>query len=161
MGEAKGAFREIYNCIWYANDEQWIWPWCARLVSEFGLANEVTRTHAIYFWKLFLRHHSDSDDAVFELFQCEIAIFEVGENENIDELMRLAAIIQGFSSDEMAALTWAAVALCASKVSDSAAHEECLRLAFQLEPETYRNQYVDSLRESGKTNEANRIDRQS
>jgi tetratricopeptide (TPR) repeat protein len=68
LGDGTAAFREISTLLGAAEDEAWIWPWCARQVANFGRESTENAKLSIPFWRRYLKAHPKNPDGVRELF---------------------------------------------------------------------------------------------
>ncbi|NTV47068.1 MAG: DUF4365 domain-containing protein, partial [Chlorobiales bacterium] len=69
-GAIDAAFREIASLLGEADQHNWVWPWCARLIAEFGRSSTVAVQQAVRFWKAYLREHPDHCVAHREQLLC-------------------------------------------------------------------------------------------
>lgn len=60
IGEGKAAFREINALLSQANKELWIWPWCLKIVAQFGRESTENAKLSLPFWESALRHCPES-----------------------------------------------------------------------------------------------------
>jgi tetratricopeptide (TPR) repeat protein len=86
IGDASGAFREIYNLIGDAKDVDWIWSWCARNVAEFGRCSLENAKRSLHFWQKYLSEHPNSPHGLRESILCQIQVgVEDRDSENLFE----------------------------------------------------------------------------
>ncbi|WMA69850.1 tetratricopeptide repeat protein [Enterobacter hormaechei] len=67
VGEGRAAFREINALLSQADKAQWIWPWCLKIVSQFGRESIENAKLSLTFWESALRHSPENPLAQREL----------------------------------------------------------------------------------------------
>lgn len=67
VGEGRSAFREINALLSQADKAQWIWPWCLKIVSQFGRESIENAKLSLTFWESALRHSPENPLAQREL----------------------------------------------------------------------------------------------
>jgi len=80
VGEGRSAFREINALLSQADKAQWIWPWCFKIVANFGRKSTDNAKLSISFWESALRHFPENSDAQRELLLATIYL----RNRNIN-----------------------------------------------------------------------------
>ncbi|HCM9211407.1 TPA: tetratricopeptide repeat protein [Enterobacter roggenkampii] len=60
VGEGRSAFREINTLLSQADKAQWIWPWCLKIVSQFGRESIENAKLSLTFWESALRHSPEN-----------------------------------------------------------------------------------------------------
>lgn len=80
VGEGRSAFREINALLSQADKAQWIWPWCFKIVANFGRESTDNAKLSISFWESALRHIPENSDAQRELLLATIYL----RNRNIN-----------------------------------------------------------------------------
>lgn len=60
VGEGRSAFREINALLSQADKAQWIWPWCLKIVSQFGRESIENAKLSLTFWESALRHSPEN-----------------------------------------------------------------------------------------------------
>lgn len=67
VGEGRSAFREINALLSQADKAQWIWPWCLKIVSQFGRESIENAKLSLTFWESALCHSPENPLAQREL----------------------------------------------------------------------------------------------
>lgn len=80
VGEGRSAFREINALLSQADKAQWIWPWCLKIVSQFGRESIENAKLSLTFWESALRHSPENPLAQRELLLAIIYL----RNRNIN-----------------------------------------------------------------------------
>jgi tetratricopeptide (TPR) repeat protein len=80
VGETRSAFREINALLSQADKAQWIWPWCLKIVAQFGRESIENAKLGLTFWESALRHCPESSVAQRELLLAIIYL----RNRNIN-----------------------------------------------------------------------------
>jgi tetratricopeptide (TPR) repeat protein len=134
LGDAKGAFREINRLVSDARNEDWIWPWCARQVANFGRMSPESGKLAVAFWERFLAAHPDSADGVRESLMCALFL------RSHDSLGQTYEAFQerfengiGHVRGEEAAYLWDRLGHWAQDEDNWTQAERCYRMAYDLD----------------------------
>ena len=80
LGDGRAAFRDINGLIGDADNEPWIWPWCARQVAAFGRTSPEHARLAMGFWKRYLRAFPEVAAARRELLLANFYLRSNGED---------------------------------------------------------------------------------
>lgn len=67
VGDGRSAFREINALLSQADKALWIWPWCLKIVAQFGRESIENAKLGLTFWESALRHCAESSVAQREL----------------------------------------------------------------------------------------------
>lgn len=137
-GDTEGAFREVNSLLSEANQLDWVWPWCARQVANFGRVSVEAAQKALRFWRVYLCEHSEDGTAERERLLCLWHMRAAGEPTEIDfDGFKLAVIRLIGSGDPAPAYLWDRVGHWAQYDGDWAEAERGYRKAYELEPERY------------------------
>lgn len=137
-GDTEGAFREVNSLLSEANQLDWVWPWCARQVANFGRVSVEAAQKALRFWRVYLCEHSEDGTAERERLLCLWHMRAAGEPTEIDfDGFKLAVIRLIGSGDPTPAYLWDRVGHWAQYDGDWAEAERGYRKAYELEPERY------------------------
>lgn len=116
----------------------WQWPWCARLVREYGNRNIGSAAKALDFWHRFLKFHPSHIGGMAEEFRTLHFLHERGQNTGVD-------FVQFKVKGEMLAskegtdhgLVWDWIGHWAEKDGDMTEAEAAFRKAFDSKPERF------------------------
>ena len=139
LGDGRAAFREINGLVAQADRLPWIWPWCGRLVANFGRANVDNARQAAPFWQRFVKANPEHSAARRELLMTTFYLRGKGEDvgksysEFHEEFDHHIAHIDA----EDAALPWDRLGHWAQKDGNWAEAERCFRKAYELEGGEY------------------------
>lgn len=139
LNRGADAFREINVLIGQADRFDWIWPWCLRLVSNFGRTTIDNALSARAFWKRYVQAHPHSSQGRWELLMNSFYLrgqgydLELTYAEFKNEFDRQIAHV---SADD-AALPWDRLGHWAQEEGDWAEAERCFRKAYELEGGDY------------------------
>jgi len=137
-GDAEGAFREVNSLLGEADQLDWVWPWCARQIANFGRVSAETAQKALRFWRAYLREHSNDPIAERERLLCLWHLRAAGEPTETDfDGFRLAVIRLIENGNPDPAYLWDRVGHWAQYDGDWAEAERSYRKAYELEPERY------------------------
>jgi tetratricopeptide (TPR) repeat protein len=137
-GDTGGAFREITSLLGQASQLDWVWPWCAREVGQFGKGSAETAQKALRFWRAYLREHPKDRGAEREQLLClwRIRAAESVTEINFNEFKR--AVTQLITDgDPDPAFLWDRVGHWAQYDKDWEEAEDAYRKAYELEPTRY------------------------
>lgn len=79
LGEGRAAFREVGMLLGDAEDENWIWPWCARQVASFGRTSPENARQSLPFWDRYLRAHPNCPNGLRELLANKLFLRSMGQ----------------------------------------------------------------------------------
>lgn len=135
LKEGRAAFREINSLLGRSQIDEWIWPWCARLVAAFGRENADNAAQALTFWKRYVEVYPDHSAARRELLLAGLYLHSQGR----DNGKSYAEFREWFDrhithvAPEDAALPWDRLGHWAQDEGDWAEAEGCFRHAYDLE----------------------------
>ena len=139
LGEGRAAFREITTMLGRAEDEMWIWPWCARLVALFGRTTADNARQALPFWRRYVARHPDHPRARSELLMATFYLrgqgVDVGRTYREFRVEFDEHIAKADDSD--AALPWDRLGHWAQEEEDWDEAERCYRRAYDLDGGEY------------------------
>ena len=135
QGETREAFREVHTLLSQDEKPEWIWPWCARLVTAYGSADVGS---SIRFWDIWLKRHPDNVSAQREKLLCMWLARASGEETgcDYDEFKRSVADIERRGAFNPAFL-WDRAGHWAQDEGDWGEAANCFRRAFDLSPSEY------------------------
>jgi len=137
-GDIDGAFREINSLISESNQIDWVWPWCARQVANFGRISVRSAQKALQFWNIFLCKYPNHNIVERERLLCLWRIHVVGEHTEIDfEGFKLALIQIIKNGDPDSAFLWDRMGHWAQYDGNWIEAEKAYRKAYEIEPERY------------------------
>jgi tetratricopeptide (TPR) repeat protein len=134
LGDGKAAFREISTLLSEAEDEAWIWPWCAQQVASFGRESTENAKLSIPFWGRYLKTHPNSPNGVRELLLNRLYL----RSECHDSDMTYPAFKIEFDASiqyvegEEAAYLWDRLGHWAQEDDNWEEAERCFRVAYDL-----------------------------
>ena len=134
LGDGKAAFREISTLLSDAEDEAWIWPWCADQVSIFGRGSPENAKLSIPFWRRYLKAHPNSLSAVQESLLNRLYL----RSEAQDFGMSYSAFKAEFDKNiqcmkgDAAAYLWDRLGHWAQEENNWEEAERCYRAAYDL-----------------------------
>ncbi len=136
--DVAGAFRELQSVLRHAGKLDWIWPWCASVVSRFGRVTAAASLKSAQFWKRYLRQHPDHSGASRELFFCLWHAHELKleTGESFDAFTELAQQLMA-TEDADVAFLWDRVGHWAQTEGEWEKAEVAYRHAYDLQPEEY------------------------
>jgi tetratricopeptide (TPR) repeat protein len=134
LGDGRAAFREINSLMSEADRWGWIWPWCARLVANFGRTSTANASQARTFWQRYVKAHPNHSPGRRELLLSIFYLRSCGEDvgryaEVRDEFDRQIAHVDA----DDAALLWDRLGHWAQDDADWVEAERCFRKAYDLE----------------------------
>jgi tetratricopeptide (TPR) repeat protein len=139
LGQGRAAFREITTMLGRAEDETWIWPWCARLVALFGRTTVDNARQALPFWRRYEARHPDHHRARSELLMATFYLrrqgVDVGRTYSEFRAEFDEHIAKAHDSD--AALPWDRLGHWAQDEENWEEAERCYRRAYDLEGGEY------------------------
>ncbi|CAI2029409.1 TPR repeat-containing protein yrrB [Serratia fonticola] len=134
LNDGKAAFREINTLLSDAEDEAWIWPWCARQVSTFGRTSPENAKLSIAFWDRYLKVHPKCPSGVRERLLNRLYLRSNGQAKSLTYPVFKAEFegsihhVQG----EAAAFLWDRLGHWAQEDDNWAEAERCFRFAYDL-----------------------------
>lgn len=155
IGNTVEAYREVQNLSQYDGELDWVLPWCAQLVVNYGSDLQYARTARV-FWKRYLEHHPAHSAAQKNYLQ---ALWAGRRNDRLNdqeqaEYVRVAKSLS-VAGDEDAAPFWDRLGHSLEDSNDTPAAEEAFRNAAQLDPAEFsyclgtflnrRKQHVEAL----------------
>lgn len=85
LDDGRGAFREINNLLSDADNEAWIWPWCARQVANFGRTSVQNARASVTFWARYTDANPDTSSALQQSLLVKLYLRSNGEVLNVIE----------------------------------------------------------------------------
>ncbi len=153
--DANGAFREINNLLNFANQFEWIWPWCAKQVSACKDESIVSMQKSIIFWEAYLREWPNDWIAEKERLLCLWLIHTTGSTTKIDfNHFRFSVLQLIESEDPNPAFLWDRIGHWAQTDDNWNEAEKAYREAYNLEPEAYGYCLGTALNFLGRSHEA-------
>jgi tetratricopeptide (TPR) repeat protein len=138
MGDSQAAFREINTLLGQAVTLDWVWGYCARLVSRFARLSADVAPKTLRFWRAYLREHPQDTAAKREHLLCLLLLRSVGEcaEMGFDEFkLEVTQLIERGDADP--AFLWDRIGHWAQYDNDWAQAEVAYRRAHELEPRAY------------------------
>jgi len=134
LNDGRGAFREINTLLGYADDQPWIWPWCAKQVANFGRTTVGNARQAIGFWQRYITAHPAASAARRELLLATFYLRAQGQDvqQTYTEFRGEFDEQIAHVDNEDAALLWDRLGHWAQDEGDWAEAERCFRKAFEL-----------------------------
>jgi tetratricopeptide (TPR) repeat protein len=138
LGAVSEAFRDIKALLGEADRYDWIWPWCAREVFDFGRTSVEATRHALQFWQAYLEKHPEHHVAQYEELMCHWRLKSASEFTDIDFDAFKKKVSEVLSVDDSSeAFLWDRVGHWAQYDGDWIQAEEAYRKAFLTDPELY------------------------
>ena len=134
MGEGRAAFRDINRLLTRACHVSWIWPWCARQVSNFGRTTAENARQAIAFWKRYIQSHDNGPSARRELLMSSLYVHAHGGDigKTFAEFRRdFERHVAGIPDGEKA-LLWDRLGHCAQDEENWIEAQQCFQAAYGL-----------------------------
>ncbi len=135
LGDGRAAFREINNLLSQADSLGWVWPWCSRLVANFGRTTVDNAVQARTFWQRYVQAHPDHSQGWWELLMSAFYLrgqgYDLGKTyaEFKEEFDTQIAHVD----DADAALPWDRLGHWAQSDDDWVEAERYFRIAYELE----------------------------
>jgi len=155
LNESDAAFREINALLGHSDRFEWIFPWCAKHVWQFGKQSIATIPKALSFWEKYLREFPDDIKGKRERLICLWRLHESGLNTSMSfdgfkqEMLDLID-----SGDPDPAFLWDRIGHWAQTDELWEKAEEAYRKACESEPDEYGYCLGVALNHSGKYAEA-------
>lgn len=136
--DSSGAFREINSLVFHADKSNWIWPWCARQVANFGRDSLQSARKAVDFWNLFLQEHSGELIVKQERLRCLWCMKSYGEETDVsfDSFREQALELMGCRESDIA-FWWDRIGHWAQFEKNWVEAKACYRKAYDLDPKRY------------------------
>lgn len=137
-GDIEGAFREVMSLLGEASRLDWVWPWCARQVAQFGKASADAAQKALRFWRAYLREYPGHGAAERERLLClwRLRAARMPTEINFDGFKH--AVVQLIENgDPDPAYLWDRVGHWAQYDKDWEEAERAYRKAYELKPARY------------------------
>ncbi len=134
LGDGKAAFREISTLLSEAENEGWIWPWCARQVASFGHESTENAKLSIPFWRRYLKAHPSCPDGVRELLLNRLYLRSEDQGSGMTYpafKIEFETSIQYVEHEEVAYL-WDRLGHWAQEDDNWEEAERCFRVAYDL-----------------------------
>jgi tetratricopeptide (TPR) repeat protein len=137
-GDSEGAFREIHCLLGDASKLEWVWPWCARLVAQFGKTSPGVVQKALRFWRAYLKVHRADARAKREQLLCRWHQRAAGECPEVDfNAFKLGVVQLIEGGDPDPAYLWDRVGHWSQYDGDWIEAEAGYRKAYELDPTRY------------------------
>ena len=138
LDRVKEAIREIRGLLSVAEEFDWIWPWCAKLVAKYGNASQEALEFSIKFWNRYLEQNAGDTRAKIQRLLCVWHLHSnFGESIwNYHEFKRnvLETLGEGISNTEFFLFR---IGLWAQKEENWTEAEKWYRKAYDHCPEEY------------------------
>ena len=138
LGRSTEAFRDIRALLGNAEENAWIWPWCARLVATYGKASVDSARDSAEFWDRFLDRYTDQPFAYSEKLLC-IWFIQANGGEtawDYEQFRDAVAEAEGLGAQDPAYL-WDRAGHWAQDEENWPEAEYCYRKAYELSPDEY------------------------
>lgn len=134
LGDGKAAFREISTLLSDAGEEEWIWPWCARQVANFGRASQENAKLSIPFWDRYLKAHPNCASGVRERLLNTLYLRSEGQGADLTYRAFRTEFDEGIQhvQGEAAAYLWDRLGHWAQEEGNWEEAERCFRFAYDL-----------------------------
>lgn len=134
LGDGKAAFREIGTLLGDAEDEVWIWPWCARQVASFGRTSLENARLGLAFWGRYLKAHPNCPSGLRERLANKLYLRSVGKGSDLTYPLFKAEFDAGIQHvhGEAAAYLWDRLGHWAQEDENWEEAERCFRVAYDL-----------------------------
>ena len=135
LGDGRGAFRDINTLLSQADTEEWIWPWCARLVNNFGRTTAGNATQALAFWQRYISVHPNDSVARRELLLATFYLRRQGHDVGASyaEFRDVFDLHIAHVDADDAALPWDRLGHWAQEEDNWPEAERCFRKAYEIE----------------------------
>lgn len=138
LGMTDKAFDDIEALLPHADQERWIFDWCARFVYNYARVNDSSVPRAIQFWNAFLRMQPRDRRAQRERLLCLAYAKMSGKAVTIDYARYISDVSEYLTIDSTdAAYFWDRIGHWAQVDKNWEAAEQYYRKAYSLEPERY------------------------
>ncbi|MGQ7269969.1 tetratricopeptide repeat protein [Marinobacter sp. V034] len=155
LGAVSDAFRDIRALLGEADSCNWIWPWCAREVFEFGRKSVEATRHALQFWQAYLEKYPTHHVAQSEELMCHWKLKSAGEPTGIDFGAFKNKVREVLSYDDSnEAFLWDRIGHWAQYDGDWVQAEKAYRKAFLMDPVLYGYCFGTALNHLGRYTEA-------
>jgi tetratricopeptide (TPR) repeat protein len=135
IGDGSAAFREINSLLSQADREQWIWPFCARLVASFGRTTTENARHAQGFWSRYVNAHPDVSGGRREMLLATLYLRAEGQNigQTYEEFLdKFVKHINHIDNMEEAAFLWDRLGHWAQDDDNWIEAARCFQMAYDL-----------------------------
>ena len=118
---------------------EWIWNWCAALVSQYGNASAPATRKAIRFWKVYRAYHPDDYKAESELLLAfaQLKIIENEKQIDFDSFRERVNNVARKKDNAFAPLLYDRLGHWSQADEDWPEAEKAFRQAFELAPNEY------------------------
>ena len=138
QGKSREAFRDIHALLGYADQLDWIWPWCARLVATYGRGSTASACDSARFWERFLAKFPGQSYAQTEKLLCIWMIHAKGGDVACDfDKFKMAVAEAVTGGGPNPALLWDRAGHWAQDEENWPEAEDCYRKAYELSPAEY------------------------
>ncbi|KAB8198399.1 tetratricopeptide repeat protein [Lysobacter maris] len=134
LGDGKSAFREVGMLLGDAEDEAWIWPWCARQVASFGRISPESARLSLLFWDRYLKAHPDCPSGLRERLANKLYLRSEGQGLDLTYQLFKAEFDAGIQHvhGDAAAYLWDRLGHWAQDDKNWDEAERCFRSAYNL-----------------------------
>lgn len=135
LGEGKAAFRDIGTLLSDAENESWIWPWCAQQVANFGRSSLENAKLSTPFWDRYLKKYPNCPSGVRERLLNRLYLRSEGQSAGLTYLLFKAEFEANikYVRGEAAAYLWDRLGHWAQEDENWKEAERCFRIAYGLE----------------------------
>lgn len=138
LHDSNAAFREINALLSHADRFEWIFPWCAKLVWQFGKHAIEAIPKALSFWKKYLRQYPDDIKGKRERLLCLWLLHENGQEVDLNyDTFRQEMLSLIDAGDPDPAFIWDRIGHWAQTDGMWEKAEEAYRMACKSDPDEY------------------------
>ena len=138
LNDPHGAFREVNTLLSHTNRFEWIFPWCAKYVWQFGKHSIETTPKALSFWKKYLREFPDDINGKRERLLCLWLLHEQKQKVDLSfETFKQEMLDLIDSGDPDPPFLWDRIGHWAQTDEMWEKAEEAYRIACESEPDEY------------------------
>lgn len=133
--DERGAYREINSILGYADKEDWIFPWCAKHINDYGIDSVEGARKSTLFWLRYHEFYPDDIRARKAYLLCQWYLNEHREKTDIDYVSfknEITTIIK--NNDDNSAFLWDRIGHWAQIDDNWEEAEKYYRYAYELEP---------------------------
>ena len=138
LGRTSEAIRDIHSLLAEVDREEWVWPWCARLISTYGKTSIQAAEHAVEFWDRWLENFDEDIVVSRERLLCIWFIRMNGGSvgyEFVDFKLSVEGLVARGAANP--AFLWDRAGHWAQEDGNWAEAEVCYRSAYDLSPKEY------------------------
>ena len=136
--KVKEWFREINALLSKSDQLDWVWPWCARLVSTYGRTSVDAAQASVRFWDRYLNEFGDDQSAKRERLLGIYLVRQSGLSTGVDYNAFKEAVAElAVSGEKNASFLWDRAGHWAQGDGEWIEAEQCYRKAFDLSPHEF------------------------